>query len=85
MLVHVNCNDFIFCDLNNCTIDLVPVSSTVIPVYSLHVNSTGEVKYHAMDDEEYRMAYIKLMHKKRKQTAEDPDTLITCNSNCCVV
>ncbi|XP_031628022.1 uncharacterized protein LOC116343873 [Contarinia nasturtii] len=58
--------------------DLVPVSSTVIPVYTYQVNSTGEVKHHVMDDEEYRLAYMKmkLMNKKRKQE-DDPDTLIT--------
>ncbi|XP_055305325.1 uncharacterized protein LOC129570006 [Sitodiplosis mosellana] len=58
--------------------DLVAVSSTVIPVYSYHVNSTGAVKYHAMDEDEYRLAYMRLMtHKKRKPSADDPDTLIT--------
>lgn len=60
----------------------MPVSSTVIPLFSYHVNSTGAIKHHALplDEEEYRIAYMKLMHKKHKQAAEDdPDTLITSN------
>lgn len=72
------CVAIAYCVLYNFAIDLVPVSSTVIPIYSFHVNSTGAVKYHAMDEDEYRLAYLKLMHKKRKQSEEDPDTLITC-------
>lgn len=63
-------------------IDLVPVSSTVIPLFSYHLNSTGAVKHHALplDEEEYRIAYMKHMLKKRKQAQDDPDTLITSNS-----
>lgn len=69
---------YIFC---NRTIDLVPVSSTVIPLYTYNVNSTG-AKYHPMsvDEEEYRIAYMKHLHKKHEEAADDPDTLITCNS-----
>lgn len=58
-------------------IDLVPVSSTVIPLYTYHVNSTN---YHPLSlDDEYRIAYLKHMLKKHKKDSDDPDTLITCN------
>lgn len=69
--------------LYNFSTDLVAVSSTVIPLYSYHVNATGATKYHPLSllDEEYRVAYSKLMHKKHKEAADDPDTLITCNSS----
>lgn len=62
-------------------IDLVPVSSTVIPLYTHQVNSTDETKYHplSLNEEEYRIAYLKLLsHKKHAEAPEDPDTLITC-------
>lgn len=69
------------CCLFHSSIDLVPVSSTVIPLYTHQVNSTDEAKYHTLDEEEYRVAYMKLlMHKKHAEVTEDPDTLITCNS-----
>lgn len=63
-------------------IDLVPVSSTVIPLYSHQLNSTDETKYHplSLDEEEYRIAYMKLLlRKKHADVPDDPDTLITCN------
>lgn len=54
------------------------MSSTVIPLYSYHVNATGAFKHHALSlDDEYRIAYLKHMHKKHKEAADDPDTLIT--------
>lgn len=58
----------------------MPVSSTVIPLYSYHVNATGATKFHALslDEEEYRLAYMKHMMKKHKEAQDDPDTLITC-------
>lgn len=62
-------------------LDLVAISSTVIPLYTHQVNSTDETKYHplSLDEEEYRIAYMKLlMHKKHTEAPEDPDTLITC-------
>lgn len=65
-------------------LDLVPVSSTVIPLYTHQVNSTDDAKYHPLSlaEEEYRIAYMKLlMHKKHAEAPEEPDTLITCNSD----
>lgn len=63
--------------------DLVPVSSTVIPLSSYQVNATGVTEHHhALSlSEEYRIAYLKHLIKKANQTKDDPDTLITCNSN----
>lgn len=61
----------------------MPVSSTVIPLYTHQINSTDEAKYHplSLDEEEYRILYMKLlMHKKHDDAPDDPDTLITCNS-----
>ncbi|CAD7089907.1 unnamed protein product [Hermetia illucens] len=55
--------------------DLVPVSSTVIPL------SVIEVSYgkNGMPSEEYKIAYLKKLRKKVKHEDdfEDPDTLIT--------
>lgn len=62
--------------------DLVAVSSTVIPLYTHQVNSTDETKYHplSLDEDEYRIAYMKLLlNKKHAEAPDDPDTLITCN------
>lgn len=60
-------------------IDLVPVSSTVIPLYTHQLNSTDE--YHPLSslDEEYRIAYMKLLSHRKHTETDDPDTLITCN------
>uniref|UniRef100_A0A1B0DB83 Uncharacterized protein n=1 Tax=Phlebotomus papatasi TaxID=29031 RepID=A0A1B0DB83_PHLPP len=53
--------------------DLVPVSSTVIPltVYEVSYGSGGKVS------EEYKKAVLKHLHKKVKVKPEDPDKLIT--------
>lgn len=59
------------------------MSSTVIPLYTYNANATGATKYHPLSlaEEEYRIAYMKHMHKMHEEeTPDDPDTLITCNS-----
>lgn len=59
------------------------MSSTVIPLNSHQASSTDEAKYHpsSVNEEEYRIAYMKLLkHKKSAEAPDDPDTLITCNS-----
>lgn len=55
--------------------DLVAYSSTVIPLksYEVSYNIGGKI-----NDEEYKEAYLKHMHKKVKHHDESPDTLITC-------
>lgn len=57
--------------------DLVAVSSTVIPlsVYEVSYGLSGKAT-----DSEYKMAYIKHLHKKVRTGIDDPDTLITCKS-----
>ncbi|XP_059617515.1 uncharacterized protein LOC132262303 [Phlebotomus argentipes] len=53
--------------------DLVPVSSTVIPltVYEVSYGHGGKVS------EEYKKAILKHLHKKSKVKPENPDKLIT--------
>lgn len=55
----------------------------MIPLSSYQVNATGVTEHHhALSlNEEYRIAYLKHLIKKANQTKDDPDTLITCNSN----
>lgn len=57
-------------------IDLVAVSSTVIPltVYEVSYGIGGK------PSEEYKQAYMKRLHKKVKHVDENPDTLITRKS-----
>lgn len=60
--------------------DLIPVSSTVIPIISHQVNSTGgSSAHHSLSlNDEYRLAYLNHMRNKtKKQNLDDPDTLIT--------
>lgn len=54
--------------------DLVAYSSTVIPLksYEVSYNIGGKI-----DNEEYKEAYLKHLHKKVKHQDESPDTLIT--------
>lgn len=62
-----------------CITDLVPVSSTVIPLTVLEVSYGLGGK----PSEEYKEAYLKKLRKKVQhensegETFEDPDTLIT--------
>lgn len=57
--------------------DLVAVSSTVIPlsVYEVSYGLGGK-----STDSEYKLAYMKHLHKKVRAGIDDPDTLITCKS-----
>ncbi len=55
--------------------DLVAYSSTVIPLKSYEVSYSIGGK---VNDEEYKEAYLKHLHKKVKHQDESPDTLITC-------
>lgn len=74
----------LICILYKFTIELVPISSTVIPLYTNNMNSTEVVKHHSMslEEEGYRIAYLKHMLKKKKTDKDDdPDTLITCNTD----
>lgn len=54
--------------------DLVAYSSTVIPLksYEVSYNIGGKI-----DNEEYKEAYLKHLHKKVKHQDERPGTLIT--------
>lgn len=54
--------------------DLVAYSSTVIPLTSYEVSYSIGGK---LNDEEYKAAYLKHLHKKVKHDDESPDTLIT--------
>lgn len=73
------CNLFMFLSFFHGLTDLIPVSSTVIPLISYQVNSTGEAKHHSIPlSEEYRIAFLKYLRKRINQEADDPDTLITC-------
>lgn len=68
----------IFCEKFH-HIELVPVSSTVIPIASHSINATDDAQnLHSPSlDEEYRMAYIKLLHRNVSRTVDDSDTFIT--------
>lgn len=57
------------------------MSSTVIPLAEYRVNSSGIINYQSPAlSEEYKIAYMKHMHKKAHEDADDPDTLITCKT-----
>lgn len=59
---------------------MIPVSSTVIPIISYQLNSTGGASaHHSLSlNDEYRIAYLNHMRNKtKKQNQDEPDTLIT--------
>lgn len=57
--------------------DLIPVSSTVIPLEEYQQITAGNTTSIPMS-EEYKIAYIKHIHKKAHAAEDDPDTSITC-------
>lgn len=68
-------SDCVYSSVFSFNAELVPISSTVIPL------SVYEVSYGlgGKPSEEYKMAYLKKLRKKVKHDDEDedPDTLIT--------
>lgn len=59
---------FIFCLF---TSELVPVSSTVIPLDIYEAHNSGTIPYSPPLSAEYKIAYLQLMHKKSHKE-EDP-------------
>jgi len=57
--------------------DLIAVSSTVIPLAEYENSTAKNGTQPIAMSEEYKIAYIKHIHKKAHAEDEDPDTLIT--------